>query len=65
MPLFIIPIMAALGGLFVGSQVDNAVQSSASRPAIIDQSKMPWYVMVALAAVAAFILFKVFKKYLK
>lgn len=49
MPFLIPVVIAGLGGLFVGSQVDNAVQAKASAPAVIDQSKMPWYVQLGIA----------------
>lgn len=65
MPLFIIPLIAGLGGLFVGSQVDNAVQASASKPAIIDNSKMPWFVTLAIWAVVALIVWHFAKRLLK
>ena len=58
-------LIASLGGLFVGSQVDNAVQASASKPAIIDNSKMPWYVTLAICAVVALIAWQFIKKAIK
>ncbi len=65
MPLLIPVVIAALGGLFVGGQVDNAVQSAASKPSVIDNSRLPWYVMLAIYAVVGLIIFKIAKKYLK
>ena len=65
MPFLIWPAMALLGGLFVGSQVDNAVQSAASGPAVVDNSKMPWYVTLAIWAVVALIAWQFLKKAIK
>jgi len=65
MPLFFLLPLIGLGGLFVGSQVDNAVQSAAAAPQIIDQSKAPWWVPYAIAAVVALIAWQIIKKGLK
>jgi len=65
MPLLWLGI-TALGGLFVGSQVDNAVQSAAAAPQIVDQSKAPWWVQYVIIGVVALILWNVVgKKLLK
>jgi ABC-type thiamin/hydroxymethylpyrimidine transport system permease subunit len=65
MPFFLIPIIAGLGGLFVGSQVDNAVQSKMAAPVVVDQSKAPWYVTLGIWALVAFVVYTLIKKNLK
>ena len=65
MPLLFLLPLVGLGGLFVGSQVDNAVQAKASAPAIIDNSKMPWYVTLAIWAVVMLIMWHFAKRWLK
>jgi uncharacterized membrane protein YoaK (UPF0700 family) len=62
--LFLLPLIG-LGGAFVGAQVDNAVQSAAAAPQVVDESKMPWYVSLAIWAVVGYIAFKILKKAVK
>jgi len=64
MPLLWLAI-TGLGGLFVGSQVDNAVQSAAAAPQIVDQSKAPWWIPYVIAAIVALIAWQLLKKGLK
>ena len=62
--LFLLPLIG-LGGAFVGAQVDNAVQSKAAAPQVIDNSKMPWYITLAIWAVVGLIAFQLIKRILK
>ena len=62
----LVPILiASLGSLFVGSQIDNAVQAKASAPAIIDNSKAPWWIQYVIIAIVAFIAWQFIKKAIK
>ena len=64
MPL--IPLLlATFGGLFVGSQVDNAVQSKMAAPQVVDNSKMPWYVTLAIVVIVGLIAWQFIKKAVK
>lgn len=63
---FLIPALFGIGGLFVGSQVDNAVQAAASKPVVIDDSKAPWWVQYLIIGIVIFVLWNlVGKKLLK
>ena len=62
--LFALPALAALGGLFVGSQIDDATEKPVT--VVNDQSKAPWWINYVVIGVVAFILWKtVGKKLLK
>ena len=71
MPLLIPLLFGAstlVGGMFIGSQIDDGIESAASKPVTIvqDQSKMPWYVTLAIWAVIAFLAYNfITKKVLK
>lgn len=66
MPIFLIPwVVAGLGGLFVGSQIDNAVQGATSAPQIIDESKTPWFVNYLIIAGIVFAGYLIIRKAIK
>lgn len=64
MPFFIPIVISALGGLFVGSQVDNAVHSSL-QPVESPSSSMPWYVSLGLVVAVIFVVYLLAKKFIK
>ncbi len=61
---FLLPLIG-LGGAFVGAQVDNAVQSSAAAPQVIDQSKAPWWIPYLIAGIVGLIAWQFIKKAVK
>lgn len=67
MPIFLaIALASGLGGMFVGSQIDNAVQSKAAAPVIVDESKQPWWVQYVIIGIVLLVIWNVVgKKLLK
>ena len=68
MPLLLaVPLITGLAGLFFGSQVENKLNNPTTPPAggIQDQSKMPWYITLALIIVGAIAVLWIVKKVLK
>lgn len=64
MPFLIPGVITALTALFVGSQVDNAVQSSFSGNGPTKEA-MPLWMKLAIGAVVALIVWKLVKKFIK
>lgn len=66
MPL-LLPFLAygatALGGAFLGSQIDDGFEKPVT--VIQDNSKMPWYVMLAIYGVVALIAWQLIRKVIK
>lgn len=62
--MWFIPLIAGLSGMFIGSQVDNAVQAKFDQPAV-NQNQPSFMTQVVIGLAVLIIVFLLAKKIIK